>query len=377
MNKRKVALVLPVLPHYRIDFLSALHKSLLEEGSELVVISGTNAGKKQVKESKATDFRLIKNNTVGFRFIKMEINWQLGLMRSILKLRPDKVVVLYHAGKINHNLMLLLLQLMRVPYILWGSGSGDRRKDFSKTQRKLKALFKFLFIRNSHAYLCYGTQFANELKEQGYKPEAIFVAQNTLNVEAVYDNNDFHEIRGNDKPINFLFVGVIFPGKRLDAAIKVAKNLKEKGLGFKFYIVGSGAELENLRNQVESLGLENEISMPGAQYGKDLQKYFNQADVFLLPGTGGLAVNEAMAYSLPVITTPGDSTAYDLIEEGKNGFILDFEYKLDELEEKMKFFIKSDPAILKRMGERSLKIVKNKASMANMVVQFRKALNHN
>jgi glycosyltransferase involved in cell wall biosynthesis len=126
---------------------------------------------------------------------------------------------------------------------------------------------------------------------------------------------------------------------------------------------------------VNELSLQNHVFFHGAQYGKDLERLFVEANVFLLSGTGGLAINEAMAYSLPVITTPGDGTAYDLIEEEENGFLLDFNYTIEELESKMSYFATISEAKFKSMGENSRKIVENTASMGNMVSQIMKSLN--
>ena len=56
-----------------------------------------------------------------------------------------------------------------------------------------------------------------------------------------------------------------------------------------------------------------QAEFPGDQRGADLQPYFAAADLFVLPGTGGLAVQEAMAAGLPVIVAEGDGTQDDLV----------------------------------------------------------------
>jgi len=371
---KKVTLILPVLPHYRVDFLNSLSEKMSQGGDQLSVITGTNAGKKMVKESFGVSFPLINNKTVGIRVKGFEIQWQKKLIRSILSTKPDQVVLLYHAGKVNYNILLLLLQIRGIPYVLWGSGTGDKRDDISFVQRKMKAMFKFLFIRKSHAYLCYSTLFRKELIAQGYPQERIFVAQNTINVEQIYeDTSKDYSLRKYDFP-RFLFVGVVFEKKRLDAAIEVCKRLVAEGLRFKLDIVGSGEYTEVLKKMVKEFSLEDYVIFHGAKYGKELEIFFLQANVFLLSGTGGLAINEAMAYRLPIITTPGDGTAFDLMSEGENGFILDFNYSLDELEKKMKFFAKCENDRLKKMGEKSLEIIKDKATLQNMVSQFTRSL---
>lgn len=364
-----------MLPHYRVDLLSALQQEFSKQGVDFTVITGTNAGKKSVKEIESTSFKLIRNNTVGVTVTKLEIQWQKGLINSVRKYKPDSVVVLYHAGKLNHNLLLLYLQLKKTPYVLWGSGSGDRRTDLSALQRKMKALFKYLFIKNSHSYLTYGTKFKDQLISQGYPEKRIFVAQNTLNVEDIYtQHSSFLKDQKPNGIVKFLFVGVIFANKRLDTALEAFGRLAKKGFHFQFDVIGGGEIVEDLKSQARELQIENNVTFHGPKYKDELADFFRKADVFLLPGTGGLAVNEAMAYSLPVITTPGDGTAYDLIENGQNGFILDFDYEVHDLERKISHFIEIPRSELLEMGNKSLSIIKQKATLSNMVRQIVKSV---
>lgn len=373
---KKVTLVLPVLPHYRIELLILLSQELAKRKVVLTVIAGTNAGNKSVKEIENPPFKLIKNKTSGVTISKLEIQWQKGLIRSVTRSKADKVVILYHAGKINHNLLLFVLQLKKVPYVLWGSGSGDRRTDLSTLQRKMKGLFKYLFIKNSSAYLTYGTRFSEQLKKQEYPPERIFVAQNTINVEEIYTGLTPKEIRAESEELRFLFVGVIFAKKRLDTAIKAFSQLAAKGHRFKFDVVGNGVIIEDLMAVAESEGIADRVEFHGPKYADELAVFFKKADVFILPGTGGLAINEAMAYSLPVITTPGDGTAYDLVYEDRNGFILDFDYPQKALETSIEYFLNQSKADLQKMGIESLNIVKQKATLTGMVNQIMKSLEY-
>ena len=57
----------------------------------------------------------------------------------------------------------------------------------------------------------------------------------------------------------------------------------------------------------------------GAKHGDELKPYFAEADLFVLPGTGGLAVQEAMSHGLPVIVAKGDGTQDDLVR-AENGW---------------------------------------------------------
>lgn len=90
-------------------------------------------------------------------------------------------------------------------------------------------------------------------------------------------------------------------------------------------IVGDGPEREALESLAKEIYQSAEFI--GAKHGAELKPYFEQADLFVLPGTGGLAVQEAMSYGLPVIVAKGDGTQDDLVRDGNGWQIEPESYK--------------------------------------------------
>ncbi len=135
-------------------------------------------------------------------------------------------------------------------------------------------------------------------------------------------------------------------------------------------IVGDGPEREKL----EVLARETypRAELLGARHGAELKPYFAEADLFVLPGTGGLAVQEAMSYGLPVLVAQGDGTQDDLVRK-ENGWQIppdDFEALVATMKEAL-----SDAARLRRMGAESYRIVKEEINIEKMVETFVTALN--
>lgn len=109
-------------------------------------------------------------------------------------------------------------------------------------------------------------------------------------------------------------------GKGYDALIRAAQQLPEY-IGW--YIVG-GAPTEEFVQIVKDTGLKN-IHFVEFVNKKALKDYYRAADAFVLMTVGdvwGLVINEAMACGLPVITTDKCVAGLELIEEGKNGYIV-------------------------------------------------------
>jgi glycosyltransferase involved in cell wall biosynthesis len=134
--------------------------------------------------------------------------------------------------------------------------------------------------------------------------------------------------------------------------------------------VGDGparGELQELAKQIYP-----QAEFPGDQRGADLQPYFAAADLFALPGTGGLAVQEAMAAGLPVIVAEGDGTQDDLVRPG-NGWQVppgDMQALAAVLQQAL-----SDPARLRRMSSESYRLAVEEVNIEAMVSVFVQALN--
>ena len=109
----------------------------------------------------------------------------------------------------------------------------------------------------------------------------------------------------------------------------------------------------------------------GAKHGTELEPYFANADLFVLPGTGGLAVQQAMAHALPVIVAHGDGTQDDLVRS-KNGW----QVPPDDLPALTTILSQalSDPTKLREMGEASYRIVAEEINVESMVGVFVRVL---
>jgi glycosyltransferase involved in cell wall biosynthesis len=165
-----------------------------------------------------------------------------------------------------------------------------------------------------------------------------------------------------------LFVGRLQARKRVDNLLRACSDLPGS-LQPDLWIIGEGpaaADLRQLAQQVYPAA-----RFPGAVHGKELEAYFLKADLFVLPGTGGLAVQQAMAFGLPVIVAEGDGTQSDLVSPD-NGWLIpnaDVYALRTALEQAL-----SRPQHLPRMGYASYRIVRDEVNLEIMVNRFIQAL---
>jgi poly(glycerol-phosphate) alpha-glucosyltransferase len=106
-----------------------------------------------------------------------------------------------------------------------------------------------------------------------------------------------------------LFLSRLHPKKGLPTLVRAWRQCAQQHGEWMLAIAGPDeaghrSEIESL---VESLGLGTRVRLVGPQYGEDKDALFRRADAFVLPSLSEgfpVAVLEAMAYGLPVITTP-------------------------------------------------------------------------
>jgi len=111
--------------------------------------------------------------------------------------------------------------------------------------------------------------------------------------------------------------------KRPGDLLEAARRLNSEGTRpFTLIMAGSGELEPELRIFCAQLALDN-VVFTGFVNQSDLPALYGASDVFVLPSEHepwGLAVNEAMCASLPVVVSQQVGCVPDLVQEGLNGF---------------------------------------------------------
>ena len=368
----RLVILAATLPAYRKDFYESLNIRLKERGCDMIVIHGTSFFNKSIKFDENPGYTAIPIKTVQVNLLGYDVVWWRKILQTIRKINPQ--IIIFHAGSGNISLWIIQLYcyLTKVKVGLWGC--GYTRQEIQGIRRKLRGKIRSLFLNRASFIITYGTKLKNELLQQGVEESKIFVAQNTINIEKILNQNISRNLDSLKNEIVFLFVGALIPQKNLELAIKAIALLVREKHNIKFNIVGKGGIIDELRTLVNIEGMNNNIFILGPKYKEELSSYFIHADVFLLSGTGGLAVNEAMAYELPIITTIGDGTIIDLVYEGQNGFFLDDKPSIKNLYEICKKILELSNSQILEMGILSKQIISKKATLQNMVSSFESAI---
>lgn len=368
----KVVILHSTLPAYRKDFFESLNSQLKTRGIDLTVIHGTSFFNKSIKFDENPGYTAIPLKTIEFKFLGFDIVFWRGLLNSIRRIKPEILIIHPGPGNMSIWFVRFFCYLHKVKIGLWGAGYV--RPELKGIKRKLRDKVEYLLESRASFILTYGSKCKDDTVKRGIDVSKIFVAQNTLNVEKILSLDVPEKINGQGQNTIFLFVGALIPEKNLHLAIKAIAILVREKFNITFNIIGKGDIIDDLRLLVDKEGMGNNIFILGPKYDSELTSYFFNADIFLLPGTGGLAINEAMAYGLPVISTLGDGTISDLIYEGENGYFLNDHPSVEEIYNVCKKVLALSHIQLAEMGIQSKKIVSEKATLKNMVTSFETAI---
>jgi glycosyltransferase involved in cell wall biosynthesis len=341
-----------VLPSYRVPFFDLLAQHC-EGGMSLF------AGQARPQEMIASGtpqvakYRQAKNiHLLGGAFY---LCYQQGLVNWLEEWDPHALIVEANPRYLSTSFAVNWMHKDGRKVIGWGLGSplvhGFRKQG------------RLSFISQFDGMISYSQRGADEYAALGFPREKIFVAYNSVSSKPM---SKVERRMSNVEPV-ILFVGRLQARKRVDSLLRACAEMASKP---RLIIVGDGPERMALQTLAQEIYPTAEFI--GAKHGVELRPCFEQADLFVLPGTGGLAVQEAMSYGLPVIVAKGDGTQDDLVRENNGWQIPPEDY--DALVFTMKNAL-SDMARLREMGKESFRIVAEEINIQKMVGAFVTALN--
>ncbi|NVN17056.1 glycosyltransferase [Muricauda sp. HICW] len=348
-NRKHILLITESMLHYRISLYDKFTQYFEKENYRLYVFS--NQRLKEVEASKIEYWR------GDFRVDK--------LIKLTKKIKPDYVIFFWNIYNLNSWAFMIWCKLNQVKFIYWSHGMS-----LQDPNNKVKKTVYNTFQHLSNANILYSKNELRFIPEQC--KNKTFIANNTINFY------DFPAISSSKEEIKkelglpykkiVLFVGRIQKRKKLDVLIRIFGGRKEKDVGL--VIAGPDMPVE----YSDIIAEQDNICYLGAIYNKQkVNKLFKCADLFCIPGTNGLGINQAMYWGLPVLTlNVRHSPEIYYLEQGKNGFVLDTER---ELENKI-FEILEDKNRMEELSKYAKQHIREEASPEKMFEGFITAIEY-
>lgn len=346
-----------VLPDYRLAFFELLARSCDQGLSLLAGLPRPIEGIQAATGLRGADFRLAHNTHILGG--PLYLCHQQGLINWLQASDPSALVLEANPRYLSSPAAIKWMHQRGRLVVGWGLGAPDLHGPLAGLRNSRRRRF----LQRFDALIAYSQRGAEQYAALGIPPARIFVAHNAV----VPKPQAPPPARASTpKHLTILFVGRLQRRKRLDLLLHACARLGDQP---RLVIVGDGPDrlaLESLARQVFPT-----TQFTGARHGPELDQFFAGADLFVLPGTGGLAIQQAMSHALPVIVARGDGTQDDLVRDG-NGW----QVPPDDLEALVVALTEAatDVPRLRRMGAESYRIVAEDINLERMVAVFVEAL---
>jgi len=322
MKKRRIAFITEFIPPYRRTFYQKL---LSQSNLEWKIIHGIKEKDDGRPGYQGTlDF---ENYPVRYKQGKVgpfKVRWQAGVLEELENWNPDVVITQGIPSILSNWLAMNCAHRYSAKTITWHGGWEAQAGNQYSLPIKRWITSKYLSLVDH--ILVYSTKGAAYLAElQNGRANNITVCYNGLEIDPLLEKESEYRAKSQalrrqqqigEKKI-FLYVGGMFAEKRVPLLLTAFSNLWANDDAI-LWLVGDGPDLRKIKELAESLKVKNIVFW--GRVIEDVDVFFAAADYFILPGVGGLALNQALFWGLPCVVSEADGTEDDLVFENKTGF---------------------------------------------------------
>ncbi len=300
----RLAIQQRVLPVYRASFFDTLAAHC---SGGLSVFAGQPRADEHISTTAQLAVAQFRNaNNIHFLGVQSPFYycWQKGFIKWLAEWQPDILIAEANPRYMSTSKAIQWMHARGGAVLGWGLGAPALRGRLSGWRHAARKKFILQF----DGMLAYSLRGADEYIALGVPSDRVFVARNAVAPKPTHPMPE-RKIKFGGQPV-VLFVGRLQARKRIGNLLRACAALPPD-LQPRLVVVGDGPA----RADFERLALEHYPSTEfrGALFGEELDDVFRAADLFVLPGTGGLAVQQAMSFGLPVIVAQGDGTQDDLV----------------------------------------------------------------
>lgn len=313
-----VVFVIDRVMHYHVDMLRAVEAGLAAHGLGFAVLSALDApgsvGRVATRGKAVSNhdhFRLTERAIGSFT-----LRYQHGLQQALKAMMPRVMISTCHSGTLSEWSALHWCRKTGARTVAWQCGY-----EYNPGRMKRLALSRFVPLFDFH--LCYHSNARTYALDYGAREDQTLVMHNTIDDAKIVPmdrvaaraelERRYPQLTGRRI---VLHVGAVLAEKKVEQILDALPHTGRDDLFF--VLVGDGPHLPVLKARYA----DRHDWLATGRVVEGVGVFFDAADVFVLPGTGGLAINEAMAHRLPVISGYADGSADDLVLDGQTGYRL-------------------------------------------------------
>ena len=323
-RRPRVVIVYKSFPQYRRSFYAGLREECARRGIDLQLVHGQATA---ADLAKGDSISLPWATQVRNRFLRVggrQLIWQ-PVWRLV---RGADLVIVEQASKLLVNYVLQASYLLtgRPPFALWGHGRNFQHESASPAGERVK---RFL-SRHVRWWFAYNDTSAAVVRSLGMPSERVTSVQNAIDTRGLVAARSRVSdqslaalraslaLRGDNVGI---YAGGMYEEKRLPFLLASCLLIRKEVPDFEMVFLGAGTHADLVRRAAEE---HPWIKYLGPVFDEAKVPYFALAKTFLMPGLVGLAVLDAFALEVPLVTTAIDyhSPEVEYLIDGVNGMVV-------------------------------------------------------
>ena len=289
-------------------------------------------------------------------------------------------------GQVNTYITFFVSRLLRKPFIFY-----DENWYWPRTKwRHLIWPFLSRILKNANAIIVPGSRSKEfYISINPSIANKVFIAPNVSllpqNIAIKLRADALRKELSLENKQVILYCGRLVRVKGFEYLLKAFSKLQEFNPNTILLVVGgvygTGNKygLEELEKIYRIFG-HDKVHFTGTKINPEKAAYFLLADVTVVPSiflgdeyeVWGFAVNESMSIGKPVVATSAVGSAYDLIQNGKNGYMVP-DKDPDVLSNAIRLILE-DARKRQTMGKASLQVIQESFDYENMFMGFEQAI---
>ncbi|MBU0479213.1 glycosyltransferase family 4 protein [bacterium] len=262
----------------------------------------------------------------------------LPLFFSLILIQKRKINIIHCGHVLSTGIIGLILKFMvKKPYIVYTFAADILEFQKYKLIDKLMSIV----LKNAYKIISISDFTKTKLIERGIKPKKIAKILPCVNLDKfnpdISPEGIIKKYGLQDKKV-ILTIARLVKRKGHDFVIKAFPKVLVKAPNAVYLIVGGGPYLNELKKIIRKLRLENKVILTGEATDKEIAKYYNACDVFIMANREikergdvegfGIVFLEASACGKPVIGGRSGG-AVEAIVDGETGFLINPENSLE------------------------------------------------
>ena len=291
-----------------------LSKTLLKDGHDVTVVTYREGDApyfeddKGVKVYRVDNYMINPNNFIDWI---MQLNFNLVAKANEIIAEQGKFDVIHAHDWLVAYAAKTLKNSYNIPIVatIHATESGRNSGIHDETQRYINDT-EWMLTYEASEVIVNSNYMKNELQRLfGLPYEKINVVPNGVNLNlfnGIERDYNFRRRYAMDNEKIILFMGRLVYEKGVQHLISAMPKILNGYHDSKLIICGKGGMLDELKAQVNSMGIGNKVYFAGYMHGKDVQRMYKVADIAVFPSTYepfGIVALEAMLSENPIVVS--------------------------------------------------------------------------